>query len=115
MHESLGQRIRTLREGMDLSLRELAKRVGKSAAFLSDIELGRRFPSDEVLPLLARELGVTEKDLRSYDTRPAVEEIRRLASQNPQYGFAFRTLVEKRLSPEELIKLVEKRPRKRKP
>lgn len=114
MNMSLGQRLRTLREAKDLSLRELAKRVDKSAAFLSDIELGRRFPSDEVLALLARELGVTQEDLRSYDTRPAVEEIRRLAAENPKYGFAFRTLVEKRLSPEELLELVETKTGKKK-
>jgi transcriptional regulator with XRE-family HTH domain len=115
MNMSLGQRIRTLREAKDLSLRELAKRVDKSAAFLSDIELGRRFPSDEVLALLAQELDVTQDDLRSYDTRPAVEEIRRLAAENPKYGFAFRTLVEKRLSPEELLELVETKSEKKKP
>lgn len=114
MNMSLGQRIRTLREAKDLSLRELAKKVKVSAAFLSDIELGRRFPSDAVLPSLARELDVTQDDLRSYDTRPAVEEIRRLAAENPKYGFAFRTLVEKRLSPEELMELVETRSRKKK-
>lgn len=112
---SFGQRIRDLREESDLSLRELAKRIKISAAFLSDIELGRRFPSDDVLALLARELGATEKDLRSYDTRPAVEEIRRLASENPKYGFAFRTLVERKLSPEDLLALVEKKPGGKKP
>lgn len=112
MNMSLGQKIRTLREAKDLSLRELARRVGKSAAFLSDIELGRRFPSDDVRASLAQELGVSEKELRSHDTRPAVEEIRRLAAENPNYGFAFRTLVERRLSPEELLALVESKPKK---
>ncbi len=115
MNISLGQRIRTLREEKDLSLRELAKRVDKSAAFLSDIELGRRFPSDEVLALLSKELGVAQEDLRSYDTRPAVEEIRRLAAENPKYGFAFRTLVERRLSPEELMDLVQSKSGRKKP
>lgn len=115
MNVSLGQRIRTLRGVKNVSLRELAKKAGISAAFLSDIELGRRFPSDDVLVRLARELGTTEKDLRSYDTRPAVEEIRRLATENPKYGFAFRALVEKRLSPEELIALVEQKRGKKRP
>lgn len=111
---SLGQRLRVLREEKDLSLRELARRIDKSAAFLSDIELGRRFPSAEVLRDLARVLGTTEKDLRSYDTRPALEEIRRMALENPRYGFAFRTLVEEGLSPEELLEAIKSRSRRKK-
>ena len=48
---TLGQRLRELREQKDLSLRDLAKKVeGSSAAHLSDIEFGRRFPSPELLP-----------------------------------------------------------------
>jgi transcriptional regulator with XRE-family HTH domain len=38
---SLGQRIRELRDKADLSLRGLAMRIGISAPFLSDIELGK--------------------------------------------------------------------------
>src|SRR6185295_267621 len=109
MQISLGQRIRDLRSGKDLSLRELAKKAGISAAFLSDIELGRRFPSEDVLGTLARILGAPLGELRSYDTRPAIDEIRRLASENPNYGVAFRTILEKRLTPEELLELVGKK------
>jgi transcriptional regulator with XRE-family HTH domain len=49
---SLGQRIRELRDKADLSLRGLAMRIGISSPFLSDIELGRRFPSEEILAKL---------------------------------------------------------------
>lgn len=45
MVKTLGQRIRELRERDDLSLREFARKLGVSAAFLSDVELGRRHPS----------------------------------------------------------------------
>jgi transcriptional regulator with XRE-family HTH domain len=55
---SLGQRLRELRDKADLSVRELAKRIGVSSPFLSDIELGRRFPSEEVLGKLAAALNV---------------------------------------------------------
>jgi transcriptional regulator with XRE-family HTH domain len=41
-----------------ISLRELAKKIGVSGAFLSDIELGRRFPSQDKIELLAEEIGV---------------------------------------------------------
>ena len=66
----LGAYIKELRKKNDLSLRELAKRLGgMSAAFLSDIELGRRYPSDEVLAKMATQLGVTLEDMKKRDAR----------------------------------------------
>jgi transcriptional regulator with XRE-family HTH domain len=59
---SLGQRIHELRDKADLSLRALAKKIGISSPFLSDIELGRRFPSQEVLAKLAGALSVSLDD-----------------------------------------------------
>ena len=44
---SLGERIHKLRDKAGLSLRKLADQIGISSPFLSDIELGRRFPSEE--------------------------------------------------------------------
>lgn len=40
--ETFGKSLRNLREDTDISLREMAKVLGVSAAFLSDCELGRR-------------------------------------------------------------------------
>lgn len=40
--ETFGKSLRDLREDTDISLREMAKLLGVSAAFLSDCELGRR-------------------------------------------------------------------------
>ena len=62
---TIGERIRQLREEKDLSLRELAKTIGVSAAFLSDVELGRRYPSDKHLSAITRALGSTLEDLRA--------------------------------------------------
>jgi transcriptional regulator with XRE-family HTH domain len=87
--KTLGERIRELREEHDLSLREFAKKLGGlSAAFLSDIELGRRYPSDKVLVDMARVLKTTVEDLRKYDTRPPVDDLKRLITANPAYGLA---------------------------
>jgi len=103
MVKTLGERIRELREANDLSLRDLAKKMGDvSAAFLSDVEFGRRFPSDKTLPGLAAALGTTAEDLQQYDSRPPVEEMKRQATANPALGFAFRRLAE--LPPDELLK-----------
>lgn len=113
--KTLGQRIRELREAKDFSLRELAKKLGDlSAAFLSDIELGRRHPSDKVLALMARQLETTVEDLRSYDTRPPVRELRRLATSDPQFGLALRRAVEKGFSGEELLHALEAKREKKK-
>lgn len=107
MVKTLGDRIRELRAEADLSLRELSPRVGGlSAAFLSDIELGRRFPSEDVLDKLAKALKTTADDLRQYDTRPPIDELKRMAAQNPALGVAFRKMVQ--MSPDELLKLVNK-------
>src|SRR6516225_8151613 len=75
---SLGQRLRQLRDKADLSLRELAKRIGISSPFLSDIELGRRFPSEEILEKLAAALNVSLEELKKYDNREPIADLKRL-------------------------------------
>jgi transcriptional regulator with XRE-family HTH domain len=92
---SLGQRLHELRDRADLSLRELAKKVGISGPFLSDIELGRRFPSEEILAKQARALNVPLDDLKKYDNREPIADLKRLMDSDPKLGFAFRTAVEK--------------------
>lgn len=104
----LGQRIRELRDEHDISLRELAKRLGCSAAFLSDIELGRRYPSEETLKDIARLLRVTVEELRMHDTRPPLEAVKRATEQDPRYALAFRTVINKKISPEALLKFAQR-------
>ena len=118
MVKTLGQQIRELRKEKDLSLREFAKKLGGlSAAFLSDVELGRRHPSDKVLTRMARVLGTSPDELRKYDTRAPLDELRHLAASDPAYGIAFRRLVDERIPPDALMRLAneEKRRGKKKP
>ena len=114
---SLGQRLRELRDKADLSLRELAKIIGISTPFISDIELGRRFPSEEILKKLARALNVSLEDLKQYDNREPIADLRRLMDSNPKLGFAFRTAMEKvksgELTADELIARLTKSPPKK--
>jgi transcriptional regulator with XRE-family HTH domain len=114
---SLGQRLHELRDKADLSLRELSKKVGISGPFLSDIELGRRFPSEEILGKLARALNVSLEELRQYDNREPIADLRRLMDSNPKLGFAFRTAVENvksgELTAEDIIARLSKSPRKK--
>ena len=106
--KTLGERIRELRGERDLSVRELAKRVEKSAAFLSDVELGRRHPSDDVLTQIASELNTSVQALRQFDARPPIQELRRLSAVNPAMGFALRRMVDQGVSAEELLQFVKK-------
>lgn len=111
--KNLGQRIRELRDERDLSLRELAKRVGRSPAFLSDIELGRRFPSPDVLSDIAGTLGVSVQDLEKYDSRVPVEELKERATREPGLGFALRMAMDAGVTGEELRSAIEKVTRQR--
>jgi transcriptional regulator with XRE-family HTH domain len=77
-----------------MSLRELAKKLDISAVFLSDVELGGRYPSKRVLTQIAHELDVKLEKLENYDTRP-VEEIRRRAQADPAFGLALRKVMDR--------------------
>lgn len=115
MQTTLGDRLRQLRDAQDLSLRELAKQLGDiTAAHLSDIEFGRRYPSDELLARLAGFFKVKEADLRTLDTRPRMEEIKRMAHSNPAFGLALRKLVDKEISPDDVLKLTKAKEQKKK-
>jgi len=98
-------------------LRELAKRLGCSAAFLSDIELGRRYPSDSNLKDLANLLKTSVDDLKAHDTRAPIEEMKRLTATDPKYALAVRTMIDRKFSADELLKLAESRrhPKKKSP
>ena len=98
-------------------MRELAKIIGISPPFISDIELGRRFPSEEILKKLARALDVSLEDLKQYDNLEPIADLRRLMDSNPKLGFAFRTAMEKvksgELTADELIARLTKSPPKK--
>jgi transcriptional regulator with XRE-family HTH domain len=59
----LGQFIRQQREMQDLSMRRLAKLVGISNPYLSQIERGLRKPSAEILQQIARALRISAEQL----------------------------------------------------
>ena len=107
--EGIGPFIRRRRDELDLSLRELAKKLDCSPAFVSDIELGRRHPSDKVLAEIARILEVKVEELRKMDVRPPIEEIKRAALDDPTFALAFRTMFDKKISADELLEFVKKK------
>ena len=110
--KTLGERIRELREENDLSLRELATKMDVSAAFMSDVELGRRYLSDKHMVAVARALGTSMDDLREHDTRPPLREFRRATLSNPEYGFAFRQMMDRNISSQEILDFISQRDKK---
>lgn len=107
--KTLGQRIRELREENSLSLRDVARSLEVSAAFLSDVELGRRYPSDKHMLTLAKALRTSLEDLKQFDTRPPIQEFRRLTNSNPEYGFAVRRMMDQKISAKELLAFIDQR------
>ena len=91
---TMGQRLREMRERAGFSLREVAKAANISAPFLSDVELGRRFPTNETLALIAKKLRASADDLKKYDHRAALAGLKRLAEGSPSLGAALRALVD---------------------
>jgi transcriptional regulator with XRE-family HTH domain len=103
---TMGQRLRELRERAGFSLREVAKAAKISAPFLSDVELGRRFPTNETLALIAQKLRASAGELKKHDHRTALADLKRLAEGSPNLGAAVRALVDQvqsgNLTPDEL-------------
>jgi transcriptional regulator with XRE-family HTH domain len=77
----IGARLRTERERLGISLRELARRVGVSPSLVSQIELDRVNPSVGTLYALVTELGMTMSDVFG-DSRPGEPVVRQLRRGN---------------------------------
>ena len=73
----LGQRIRALREAMDLSLRDLADRSGVSAPMLSQVERGETSPTLLIATRIAGGLELRLSQLLRLDEDGAVTVVRR--------------------------------------
>jgi transcriptional regulator with XRE-family HTH domain len=106
--KTLGEHIRDLREDKDISVRELARQLKVSAAFLSDVELGRRHPSDEIMKRLAHRLSTTVEELEKHDARPPVQELKRIAASDPAMGFALRRVVDEGITAKDLVEFLNK-------
>lgn len=74
---AVGRRIRALREGMDISLRELASRCGVGAATLSQVERGESSPTLAVAARIAEGLELSLSQLLRLDESPHVVIVRR--------------------------------------
>jgi transcriptional regulator with XRE-family HTH domain len=107
--EGIGPYIRKRRDELDLSLREFARKLDRSPAFISDIELGRRHPSDEVLAQMAHVLKVKLEELRAMDVRAPIDDIKRVTLDDPTFALAFRGVIDKKITANELLEFVKKK------
>ena len=74
--ETLGLRVRALREAMNLSLRDLAERSGVSAPMLSQVERGETSPTLQVATRIAHGLELRLSQLLRLDEDGAVTIVR---------------------------------------
>src|ERR1700729_3977811 len=85
--DPLGPRIRALREGMGLSLRDLALRSGVSAPMLSQVERGETSPTLQIAGRIAAGLELRLSQLLRLDESGAVSVVRRTERrQGPARG-----------------------------
>jgi XRE family transcriptional regulator, regulator of sulfur utilization len=69
---AVGARVKALREGMDLSLRDLAERSGVSAPMLSQVERGETSPTLAIAERIAGGFDLTLSQLLRLDEREHV-------------------------------------------
>src|ERR671939_1090008 len=74
--QRIGPRIKALREGLDLSLRELAARSGVSAPMLSQVERGETSPTLQVAARIAAGLELRLSQLLRLDEGGSVSVVR---------------------------------------
>jgi transcriptional regulator with XRE-family HTH domain len=91
----VGSRVRALREGMGLSLRDLAERSGVSAPMLSQVERGETSPTLQVAARMAAGLELTLSQLLRLDEGDGVAIVRareRLSGRNGRRGHRYEVL-----------------------
>jgi transcriptional regulator with XRE-family HTH domain len=82
----VGPRIRALREGMGLSLRDLTERSGVSAPMLSQVERGETSPTLSVAGRIAAGLELTLSQLLRLDEAEGVTVVRAVERLGVQRG-----------------------------
>jgi transcriptional regulator with XRE-family HTH domain len=104
---TLGEVIRDARVEAGRSLRDLARALGITPSYQSDIENDRRVPSEEVLQKTAEELKLNYEALMALGGRFG-EDAQRYLRKHPAAGTLFRKLTDENASEEELRALLRR-------
>ena len=120
--QPLGAFLREKGQNKGLSVRKVCEAINADAnniptemvspAHLSDIETGRRAPSDRALKNICAVLEIAEEEIAQHDMRVPAQEIRDLATANQLYGKAFRRIVsgiqKNNISADDLLARIER-------
>jgi len=90
---SFGSYLKQKRENSQLTMKEVAERLGFSSSYISQLENGTRVPSPKQLPILAEAYGVTEVDLKKRWTEAKILKV----SLDTNYKFSMKDVGEKRV------------------
>jgi transcriptional regulator with XRE-family HTH domain len=101
---TLGATLTDARVSKDLSLRELARKLDLAPSYVSDVEMDKRTPSEEVLRRWAKLLALDVDRLLALAGRMPAETERYLRRE-PAAGALFRRLSKENLSEEQLRQL----------
>ncbi len=75
VNQEVGRRLRAHRERSNISLRELARRLGISPSAISQIETGKSLPSVSTLYAIVSELGMSLDELFSGDQATSADAV----------------------------------------
>lgn len=106
-NKTLGEVIRNARMALDMTLRELARRLAVTPSYVSDIENDRRVPSEDVLGRIATELGLDPGDLVARAGRLG-NDAEKYMRQTPAATTLFRRVSKERLNEGEIEQLLQK-------
>ena len=103
---TLGDRIREERIKKGRTLRELAKHLGVTPSYLSDIENDRRVPAETVIMKISQALGIDFNELMSLAGRFG-EKAEKYVRTQPMAVQLFRRIAEQNLDEEKLKQLLD--------
>lgn len=104
--KTFGDYIRDGRLAKEMSLRELARRVGKSPSYLNDIEYNRRVPSEAVVRQLCEQLDLDVEVMLAAAGRVLGQGDEDYVRSEPTAGVLFRRVAQERLDESELQDLL---------
>lgn len=111
---TLGNYLHNVRMQADVGVRELGRRIGVSASYVSDIERGRRIPSSELLMSIAETVGADADTLFALAGRIPSETKHYLRSHHSAMGL-LRRIAELNLNDEQLKSLLDEISSKKQP
>lgn len=90
-------------------MRKAAAAIGRAPSYLSDIENGRRVPSEDVIRDLAELLDLDPGDLLAVAGRLG-EDVNEYLRNNPEAGILFRRLTEHQVDRDGIRRLINQVP-----